>query len=209
MGVEYKNFIINSGLNYIWQSNISDYTIRTNFLDTVHYYDYTGGIWNKQLIVRYYEWDGIDTTWINIYDSTYIPLDSTLITRYDTSVNKTTKKVKNKFSIIEIPVIIGYRHKLNNFQISFKSGFITGLLVKSSGNIYQHDEFTTIQTIKQNKLLFSIVGSIGANYQIKEKIYGFMDLCLRKQINPIFQDNIYYKQMPVYYGLKCGIICTF
>ncbi len=209
-GVDYKHFTFITGAGFTSLRNKNNYNIREYETDTAYNYEYTGGCWDKELIVRYYEWDGQDTIWINVYDSTYIPVDSSVIsTNIDTSINTQNKKCYNKYSIIEIPFIVGYHTQIKKVKIMVKGGILAGYIINSKGKTYNDGRFTDINALMQHKFLFSFTGSFGIGYGLNQKISIFADVHYRKQLVSNYAEKMIFYRKPECFGVRFGAKYTF
>ncbi len=210
IGIEYKHLTFYSGMDFTVKNTKNTYNIKEYETDTVFDYAYTGGYWDKELVVRYYEWDGQDTTWVNVYDSTYIPVDSSIIsTNIDTTVDKTNKAYNNKYSIIEIPFIVGYHTSIKKVNLSVKGGIIAGYIINAKGKKYHEDQFIDINTIMQHKFLFSFSGALGIGYDLNKKISLYTDVYYRKQFVPNYPKEMLFYRKPECFGFKIGLKYTF
>jgi len=207
IGIEYKNLSFYTGMNYASRNTKNTYNIKEYDTDTVFDYAYTGGYWDKELVVRYYEWDGQDTTWVNVYDSTYIPVDSSVVsTEIDTSVDKTSKTFDNHYSIIEIPFVIGYRYHTNIKRLSFgiKGGIVAGYIINAKGKLFNKGQFIDINNLMHNRLIFSVISSLSIDYGLNKNIALFTSLYYRKQLIPNYPENIHFYRNPQYFGIRFG-----
>ncbi|MCX7861892.1 MAG: hypothetical protein N2449_02730 [Bacteroidales bacterium] len=83
-----------------------------------------------------------DTVWINYIDSTLVPVFDTV---YQTEIKG--KRIDNKamhyfsYRTIELPLMIGYTHRLDRFSLTWKAGISLAYSMVSIGKLpsYQHD----------------------------------------------------------------------
>ncbi len=210
IGIEYKNLTFYSGLAFTSKNTKNTYNIKEYETDSAFSYEYTGGYWDKELVVRYYEWDGNDTTWINVYDSTYIPVDSSIAsTEVDTSVDKTSKTFNNHYSIIEIPFVIGYQTNIRRLSFGIKGGVIAGYIINAKGKLFNKDQFIDINNLMHNRLIFSVISSLSICYGLNKKVALFTSLYYRKQLIPNYPEDMHFYRKPHYFGMRIGARYTF
>ncbi len=204
-GVDYKHFTFITGIGFTSLRNKNNFDIKEYDTDTIFDYAYTGGYWDKELVVRYYEWDGQDTTWINVYDSTYIPVDSSVAsTEIDTSVDKTSKAFDNHYSIIEIPFVIGYHTNIKRLSFGIKGGIVAGYIINAKGKLFNKEQFIDINNLMHNRLTFSVTSSLSIDYGLNKNIALFTSLYYRKQLIPNYPENIHFYRNPQYFGIRIG-----
>ncbi|MFH2142816.1 MAG: hypothetical protein ABIJ97_10355, partial [Bacteroidota bacterium] len=144
----YKKWAISTGLAYTCykeKSDIDIYNLTFNPDDTLIINN--NSYWNVVVIDTFYQvFDSVLTPVIVADSNWVVDLDSNLISRYDTIINKQNYAGKNVYKYIEVPLIIGNEIYSNGRYSVFASlGLISSFLIKVSGKtIIPPDEFNIV-----------------------------------------------------------------
>jgi len=152
----------------------------------------------------------IDSFYVGIYDSipyTYATGTYHTEMNYDSTFKNSVSSI-NRFSYLEIPIILGYQFNRPRFSYSVKAGIITGFLLNASGKSLSTGDAQTIEDINSNMLfkkpVFSYTFGTGISYQITERFYLTGEAYYRKSFTSIFKEYPLIQKYETY-GLRLGI----
>jgi hypothetical protein len=152
-----------------------------------------------------------------LVDSIYInPITLDTIVKHnvpvDTTLNYYTKnEVQNTYSILQIPILIGYKFVIGtNWELDLSSGGSFNLLINSKGNYkispqgaLAGDQSKTQKPYKNYS--FSALAMVGLTYHIQEKMSLQMALPVQIGLNN-FNKNEYFIRRSLYnIGLQLGL----
>ena len=104
-------------------------------------------------------WDTILTT--IVVDTTFM-VDTTII-----NVSATDYAGKNRFTYLQIPVMIGYKFTFNKLSVNIRLGGSYGILLKNSGS-YVDNNVSSIELPNLRKTMINMVASTTIAYQLKK-----------------------------------------
>lgn len=145
--------------------------------------DEKGGFFKKDTVEKYYlEPIGTDTTWIYIYDSTWIPKE----------VTEHNYKNLNTYHYITIPLSVKFRFLQSDvFDLYALGGVNTQLLVRSKALYMLPDEQHSAGWIARtnlNPVVFSYHAGLGASLKLNDDAGIFTDVVYRSQISDLYVD---------------------
>lgn len=89
----------------------------------------------------------IDTAWVYTYDWMYINDTAYIISSTDTTV---VRKASNRLYYVEIPMLIGYSLRYNNWQFRLSTGPSIGFLRNRAG-YYPNDDFSGYNALEETQ----------------------------------------------------------
>ena len=105
---------------------------------------------------------GYDTTvTIAMIDTTFM-VDTTII-----NVNATDYAGKNRFTYLQIPIMIGYKFSFDKLSVNLRLGGSYGVLLKNSGS-YVDNNVSNIELPNLRKTMINLVASATIGYQLKK-----------------------------------------
>ena len=167
----------------------------------------------------------IDTVWHYHVDTVYrqIPVDSVETVKYDTIMvveydsvevviadtvkNKTIYDVINRYSYIEIPLIVGYEFKTKT-KISYvlSGGIVAGVFINAQGKgITLKNEITDLQHLPFAKVNLTGILSAGIHYKLTDELSVMLEGAYRRNFTSIYEQNYFLKQKFSTMGLRLGI----
>ena len=96
-----------------------------------------------------------------IVDTTFM-VDTTII-----NVNATDYAGKNRFTYLQIPIMIGYKFSFDKLSVNLRLGGSYGILIKNSGNYVDYN-LSNIESLNLRKTMINIVASATIGYQLKK-----------------------------------------
>ncbi len=215
IGAVIHHWTIKSGMAYTRSRNKINLNNKITDIDTSISFDYTvDGYWDVFLLEKYAEITGNDTTWIEIYDSTWATtVDTIENARYDTSVSGLQYNGINRYSYIEIPLIIGYTFKLNdNISCSFNTGIIAGIYTRAKGNTLNPDDGETLIALNRvpfAKTRFMYTGEINVHYTLTRQWKVLAGARYRQSLNSIYAKDYALSNKMNHVGLHAGVVYEF
>lgn len=201
-----KNINLSTGVNsltygedvlYLTEEQVVRENSITNFVfDTISVFSHLDTI----IIL-----DSIGTPIGTAIDSNYIDqtvTDTVITTSSDTTKKSKNEDYKNRYTYIQIPIMIGYKFRFNNFGINVKGGIVYGRLIKASGR-YINADGTAVVPIKLKQNIFNIAVSTSFSYSIK-KFNVFIEPKYQFNITNVFPNtatNQKYKALGVNFGI--------
>jgi len=114
-------------------------------------------------------------------------IDSSEIISY-TNYNKT-----NKYTYLEIPIILGYKFNKDKISIYTKTGVMFGILIKAKGFTVDSNNKDVIYAIDKNNNFtnpsYTLVVGAGVNIPIKSRINIFIEPLYRYNLKSIYNDT--------------------
>lgn len=200
---KYANLFTNPHQVILMQPNNNPY----NYINNGNYFliDTPGGYWHYTYVS-----DSTihikDSVWQNIIDTNLVDIyDSTLKTVYDTLKNK---KLRNTYSYIEIPVMVGYEVSYGNFDIALKGGIITSFLVNTSIASPVSDSTGPVpagSTPQFKSIFFSGIFSAAVHYKITEHWSIYSEPYYRKCLSDMNVKNTILNQKVNAFGVRVGV----
>ncbi len=205
-----RNFIFQTGIAY---SQLGEFISRKDIQD-INNYSYPlypdGGFYNIDTI-QFYNIDSLlqGIEYIEtLYDSTWI-VDNTIINESDTTVYKGVNN-RNKYSYIDVPVIVGYSVPYRQFDLQFKAGVITSFMLNARGNKLNPEndkEFISLgsDSPEYRKVNYSFVSGFDLSYHMNERFDLVAGILYRKNLYNIYKTYPYsqkYYASELHLGLK-------
>jgi len=217
MNCTFKNVLFQTGLFYTQLGEEFSHGTQTVIIDSNYFYDYYQS--------EHYD---IDTIWFTnldsllndpddpyltpYYDTTvYVINDSTLVEDIDTTTGQSQYyEMLNRYSYMEIPLLVGYEFKTKNMTWYMKGGVIAGVLLNAKGKSISLYDNNLVMDINKNTMPFAQISSSyivggGIIYHISNKFGLNAEIYHRGNINSIFSDNCDVVQKYRSLGLKAGI----
>ena len=122
-------------------------------------------------------------------------IDNSLINVSDSTIYKGAN-IRNKYSYIEIPLMIGYNFPGPGFELQFKTGIITGYWIKTNGFKANPDNEMELVDInsdspKFRKMNYSFAAGVNMNYYLNNRISVSTGLMYRKNLTDTFESYLY------------------
>jgi len=189
----YSNYIIGSGFQYL------------NIIENISHIP-------ENFLIQSFPYQKLDTvsTWGQIVngDTSYISeIEWNTYYNFDTTYLK--KKYKNTFKYIEIPIFVGKRIKINQFNVDLNLGFINQFFINSKNDVLLLNSDKNLYSFKKNnfnKYILSYSLSINCSNELNQKINLLYGINYSKSISSKFKNDFYYKHNYLIIGLKFGII---
>jgi len=105
---------------------------------------------------------GYDTLVTTIMIDTTFMVDTSII-----NVNATDYAGKNRFTYLQIPIMIGYKFTFNKLSVNVRLGGSYGILIKNSGS-YVDNSISNIELPNLRKTMINMVASTTIAYQLKK-----------------------------------------
>lgn len=200
---EYSEWLI-TGVNSV---PVVD-TVSSSYL--IEHYDYNGvmitdTVWSYQT----------DTVMINVYDSmevvyydtiTALKYDSLQVVVYDTVKTRSFYEFVNRYTYMEIPLIVNYEIKHNKFSYIIGGGLVTGIFLNAQGKgISLDDEVVSLSDLPFMKLNLSGIVNAGVHYHLNPKMSILFEGVYRKNFNSIYNNSYFLEQRFNSFGLKLGM----
>ena len=166
----------------------------------------------------------VDTVWsYNIDSSAVIVMDSTQVIKYDTItavkydsidvvVVDTVKEihfvdVKNQYSYIEIPIMIGYEFNAKHkFSYVINAGLVTGIFINAKGKgITLSNEIVDLNSLPFMKLNFTGMATAGVHYKFSTEMSLILEATFRKNLNSIYESDYFMEKRFNSLGLRIGV----
>ncbi|MCF8296350.1 MAG: hypothetical protein K9J13_02295 [Saprospiraceae bacterium] len=208
--INYKNWLLITGLNYSEYSEKADYSLFSSNIDSNSFITYKdASYWEYDTLDIIY--DPIDSTiWYPIIYPKYI-LDSVAITGvdYDTTFANTNYSFLNTYKWIEIPILVGREFSKDRFTFSIATGISYGFLTGTTGSILHYDNRSII-AIDKNKApfknsMFNYILQAGIDYTITKKIGVVCKPMFRYNLNSMFDKTYPIDQRYYSLGVNCGL----
>jgi hypothetical protein len=159
----------------------------------------TGGLFDVDTLDSYYTITGIDTNWVYIQDSTWVPVNRTEY--YYSQINS--------LSYLNFQLNAAYAVVHNrNFELCLQAGISLNHLLSAKGSTIDKSfdyEVINFNEIEFNKTNYSYHLGIGMRYKLNDAIDINPEIYYFNQINEIYQSQ-FVKSKLYGFGLKLGII---
>ncbi len=142
-----------------------------------------------------------------IYDSAWV-VDNTIITNSDTSRYAKVQS-QNRFSYVEIPLMLTYKISNARLDYQFKLGMTLGYLIEAEGkklnldNKYEVVDFD-FDSPDYNKMNYSIIGGIDIYYRFHKRFSFSSGIMYRRTLSDIYSDypyNLKFSSTQINFGL--------
>jgi len=166
----------------------------------------------------------IDTVWsYNIDSSAVIVMDSTKVIKYDTItaikydsvdvvVVDTIKEihfvdVRNQYSYIEIPIMIGYEfNSKHKFSYVINAGLVTGIFINAKGKgITLSNEIVDLNSLPFMKLNLTGMATAGVHYKFTTEMSLILEATFRKNFTSIYKPDYFIEKRFNSLGLRIGV----
>ena len=166
----------------------------------------------------------IDTIWNYRVDSSSVTImDSTQVIKYDTLtairydsvkvvVVDTVKEirfidVRNQYSYIEIPIMIGYEFNAKHkFSYVINAGLVTGIFINAKGKgVTLSNEIVDLNTLPFMKLTFTGMATAGVHYKFSKEMSLILEATYRKNFTSIYQTDYFMEKRFNSFGLRVGV----
>ncbi len=176
----------------------------------INHYDYNGvmiidTIWTYQT----------DTVMVSKYDSletfhndtiTAVKYDTLDVIIIDTIKTRSFYEFVNRYTYMEIPLIVNYEIKHNKFSYIVGGGLITGIFLNAQGKgISVDDKVVSFKDLPFMKLNLSGVVNAGVHYHLNPKMSILFEGVYRRNFNSIYNSSYFLEQRFNSFGLKLGI----
>ena len=159
----------------------------------------TGGFYKTDTVEKYYTLNGIDTNWLYVTDSNWIPK---VVKNYE-------YKNPNRYRYFEIPLSVKLRlwqnEKTEIYAVGgINSSFLIGFDAMNIGNNNDH---TVTNTAKKNlsPVIFSYHAGMGTTLKLGSRGGLFAEVTYRRQLNDQYKDYPLEKKYELW-GLKFGAL---
>lgn len=192
----YKNFVITTGLHYS--------VVQQKRLYSKTYEEYSPED-------SYYKYD---TTWVYVYDPPYFgqavvsSIDSSWVEVYNEFTIDNSGY--NRLEYFEIPLMIGYQHRLSLFTIEANAGASFGFLNHSIIKVPSLENFDEITEAKQiNNNMINFMANIKLYYQLNRTTSVFVSPYFKQNLKSVNKSSYPIDQRFAVYGLNFGVNITF
>ncbi len=193
----FRNWYIQTGLNYATFSDKRNYNYTFKALDTAQSYFTT------------------DTTWGWVYDPPDIgrPIVLSVDTSFVPVYNEINEGI-NTWKYLEIPLLVGYTFHFNLFSIDVGTGFSYGLLLGANGNVpslTEENRFTDLsgQKSQMNRHNLNYILQIGAAYRLSPQWSLIVQPYYKQNLRSVFENNVpvdqRFKAFSIKFGLKVDL----
>ena len=196
------NLFVRLGLNYNKYSEQYLYNTNSILVDSMVYH-YT--VVHSSYIQTITGWNtnvsgGVDS--IPIYSQTVVETnENKSITEYDSITKTNLNQYTNDYSIVNIPLMIGYEFDFESYELDVSAGISWSHIVKSNSYLLNTKNGEMISINEQNTLMntdiFNAVISIGAGYKLGLNNTIFVRPELYYNLNSIF-DKKYIEKHKMY-----------
>jgi len=183
-------------------------TVSSSF--EIHEHEYNGTliidtVWTYQT----------DTVMLQTYDSmevirydtiTALKYDSLKVIVIDTVKTRSFYEFVNRYTYMEIPLIVNYEIKKNKFSYVIGGGLITGVFLNAKGKgISLDDEVVSLDDLPFMKLNLSGIINAGVHYHLNPKMSILFEGVYRRNFNSIYDNSYFLEQRFNSFGLKLGM----
>lgn len=204
IGYYYHNTLIETGIgigryNEFGNSSI-DYTKMEitgsyNYIDSVTYNVYVDPVTHTTAIDRIYHY--------SIHDV------------YDSIRNILEEQVSNQYTYLNLPLIIGFKKDFKKLSLTIKGGACVSILIHKKGtglNIVGNNIIIS-KTINEPpariKTYWQLMGSIGCQYQLTNKLNIAIEPTIKYYMNSIYQEFGNTNEQIYSFGIRTGILYRF
>ena len=156
-----------------------------------------------------------DTIMVQTYDSvevihydtiTALKYDSLKVIVIDTIRTHSFYEFVNRYTYMEIPLIVNYEIKKNKFSYVVGGGLITGVFLNAKGKgISLDDEVVSLEDLPFMKLNLSGIVNAGVHYHLNPKMSILFEGVYRRNFNSIYNNSYFLEQRFNSFGLKLGM----
>ena len=215
IGSRHKSWLAETGISFTKLNEKFNYDYLSDKIDTSYYYETFDASYTKYDTIMFLNLDDLLATGDTVY-SPYVretwvdATDSTLNAQLDTSKITENLNIRNIYTYVEIPLIIGYQVSKHKFTYSLNGGVITGIFIKSKGSSVSQSNTNDIVDIANSnlpymKFNYSFVVAAGINYKLNDKFYLLAEPFYRQSINSLFDKNYMYSKKNKAYGATIGL----
>lgn len=198
--VHFKNWFIQTGINYSSYKNNKDFNYSYSVYDSVNsHFEYdTTWVWvYNPPNLGFPLMTGIDTIWVPVYQDIHVE-----------------DQGKNEWSYLEIPVLIGHQFVSGKFGFEVASGVSMGFLTKSKGSLPRFPGTEGMENLEDlngviNKTMLNWLLQVGISYQLSERWSIIAQPYYKQSLQSVFDKNYPIDQRFKAFGLKCGLRVRF
>jgi hypothetical protein len=191
-----KNFSTSTGLMYSVFRESFNFEAVENSIRQIQYYKYFTRTELQTNTVWFMNLDSLlvgDTVWVPLtYTHEVSKADSVLSVKNDTSKVYHKENSINRYSYIEIPIILGFPFRVRKFLFYPEIGIISGIILNSKGKtIYLPGTGKNAEIrneIKLSPLNISVFLGLRSEFDFTEKAALTAELYFRQNINSIYSD---------------------
>lgn len=131
---------------------------------------------------------------------------------YDSTTSTYFKRTVNKYTYLQLPIFVGYRHLMGRFSLNMRGGPMLSIMVGSvEPEVYIDDETNRVIQIRDNTpgritTNWQFLFNAGLSYQLSDKVSISMEPGIRFYLDPIYIGE---KNKPWSANLRTGIIYEF
>ncbi|MDP2723755.1 MAG: outer membrane beta-barrel protein [Bacteroidales bacterium] len=198
--VHWKNWFVQSGINYSRYKNNKNYDYSYSVYDSVNsHFEYdTTWVWiYNPPNLGYPLMTGIDTIWVPVYQDIHVE-----------------DRGNNEWSYLEIPILIGHQFDFGKFGLEIASGVSMGFLMKSKGSLPRFPDAHGMENLENisveiNKTMLNWLLQVGVSYQINDRWSVIAQPYYKQNLQSVFDKNYPIDQRFKAFGLKCGLRVRF
>lgn len=213
IGYRHKSWLAETGVSFTKFNEKFNYNYLSNQIDTSYYYNVFDSGYTKYDTIMFINLDDLLATGDTVYSSyvreTWVEnTDSTLESKLDTNKIADDLNIRNIYTYVEIPLIIGYQVSKYKFTYSLNGGIITGIFMKSKGkSVSQNNtnDIIDISNLPFIKFNYSFIVTAGINYKINNNLFLLVEPYYRQSINSMFDKNYLYSKKNKAYGATVGL----
>lgn len=138
------------------------------------------------------------------------------IIRTEVKENVIMDKIYNRYTFIDIPLLVGYEKDLKDFVLSLNGGVGLNISATQSGKIYKNDankmSFYLLENNGEaNEPIFrknagvSFIGSVGLNYKYNERVMLLLEPSARYYLHSLSDPDNPVSQKYLFLGLNIGL----
>jgi len=202
---------VQTGLAYTRLGEQFNFFTEQALIDSSQFYRYAESQYlQMDTVDSYYIVNGNDTSIHHVVMRKWASrIDSSLVTRYDTTVLKSDFNSANTYTYIEVPILFGYRFPKNRISYTASGGIITGFYSGSKAKTIAIDNNSKViaadEMLPFSKVTFSFVISAGVEYHLNPTISLSAEPYLRQSIYSIFKSSYPISQKYTAYGIRVGL----
>jgi hypothetical protein len=138
------------------------------------------------------------------------------VIRTEVKENVIMDKIYNRYTFVDIPLLVGYEKDLNDFVLSLNGGIGLNISATQSGKIYKNDtnkmSFYQLESNGEaNEPIFrknagvSFIGSVGLNYKYNERVMLLLEPSARYYLHSLSDPDNPVSQKYLFLGLNVGL----
>lgn len=224
-GIKKGSLILKGGIAYSQLKEHTKYGIVNVNPHTIEQLQYNGTPYNYSDGINFYQVDTLHY-WHYSYiaDSTIHVVDSAMA--YDTDMNQVNiydtiaitkydsidlSKLHTKYSIVEIPLYVGYEWNKGKWSYAIQGGIIPAILLKQTGSFYNGSQEVVLKSDLFPMKKFMLFGSVHASvlYYINTRMVVKMGPEFKTSLLSVTDKDKGWSQKWNNFGLKAGIIYYF